>query len=179
MHRRQIRSACRGAKLAGFDTKPAGWLRFAVVPVPMLNPQRPQKRENSGSVFEHRGHGNEPGDSPGLTITKERFPHRPQNFTPSAKRELQFEQATTPGMRLECTPPLLLPCEGEGWLPASFTGLRVACMTCSFAPSRISMTRSSSRSPGFETRRICWPAGISLKTTRPELPTLPFRSSSI
>ena len=179
MHRRQIRSACCGANLAGFVTKPVGWLRFAVAPELMLRPQRPQKRENSGSMFEQRGHGNERGDSPGLTRTKFRLPHRPQNFTPSANRELQFEQATMPGIRLECTPLLLLPCDGEGLLPASVIDLSCACMTCSSASSRISITRSSSRSPAFETRRICCPAGISVKTTRPELPTLPFRSSSM
>ena len=74
----------------------------------MLRPQRPQNRECSGRVFPHRGQGNEFGDSPGLISTNERFPQRPQNFTPSAKRELQFEHATIPGIRLELAP-LLLP----------------------------------------------------------------------
>ena len=101
MHRRQMRSACCGVKLAGFVAKLFGWLKPDVVPVPILNPHRPQNRENSGSIFEHRGQGNEPGDSPGLTIMKDRFPHRPQNLTPSANRELQFEQATIPGITLE------------------------------------------------------------------------------
>ena len=96
-----MRSACCGAKLVGFVVKLIGWLRLAVEPEVMLKPQRPQKRENSGSIFEHRGHGNEPGDSPGLTMMKERLPQRPQNLTPSAKRELQFEQATMPGITLE------------------------------------------------------------------------------
>ena len=85
----------------GFVVKLAGRLRLAVEFEVMLKPQRPQKRENSGSMFEHRGHGNEPGDSPGLIMINDRFPQRPQNFTPSAKRELQFEQATMPGITLE------------------------------------------------------------------------------
>jgi len=52
--------------------------------------------------------------SPSLTRTKERPPHLPQNLTPSANRELHVEHATIPGIMLEATPPLLLPCEGEG-----------------------------------------------------------------
>ena len=82
----------------------------------MLNPQRPQKRENSGSGSNIAGTEKSAADSPGLIRTNERLPHRPQNFTPSANREPQFEQATMPGIRLEFTPLLLLPCDGDGWL---------------------------------------------------------------
>ena len=92
----------------------------------MLCPHRPQKREFSGKGFEHRGHGKELGRSPWLTVTKDRFPHLPQNFTPSANRALQFEQATIPGIRLDLVPLLLLPCDGEGWLPISLTDRRWA-----------------------------------------------------
>lgn len=82
-------------------TKPTGWLGVSGAVGPMLNPQRPQNRECSGKRFAQRGHGKEFGDSPALTSTNERFPQRPQNFTPSAKRELQFEHATIPGITLE------------------------------------------------------------------------------
>jgi len=112
LHRRQIRSACGG----GFDGKlckyPIGWLFPIVTPGAIFSPHRPQKREFSGSKFEHRGHGKEFGDSPALTRLKERLPQRPQNLTPSAKRELQLEHATIPGIRLECTSLLPLPCDG-------------------------------------------------------------------
>jgi len=41
------------------------------------------------------------------------LPHRPQNLTPSAKREPQLEHATMPGITLEgIAPPL--PCDDEG-----------------------------------------------------------------
>ena len=68
---------------------------------PMFNPHRPQNLEFSGKGDEHRGHGNVLAVSAGLTRVKERPPHRPQNFTPSAKRELQVMHATMPGIRLE------------------------------------------------------------------------------
>jgi len=80
-----------------------------------LSPQRPQNREFSGRVEEHRGQGKVVPPSPGLIRTNEFPPHRPQNFTPSAKRELHVLQATIPGRRLDCPVPLLLlPCEGDG-----------------------------------------------------------------
>ena len=67
----------------------------------MLSPQRPQNLEFSGSDVEQRGHGNVFRVSPALTITNERPPHRPQNFTPSAKRDPQPVHATMPGIMLE------------------------------------------------------------------------------
>jgi hypothetical protein len=124
-------------------------------PEGMLRPHRPQNFEFCGSGAEHLGHGNDPGLSPGLTKTKDRPPQRPQNFTPSAKREWHVAHATMPGIMLEWMPPLLLPCDGEGWLAVPRISRSWAWMTCSFAPSRTSMTRSSSRSPGFETRSMC------------------------
>jgi hypothetical protein len=51
----------------------------------------------------------------------ERLPHRPQNFTPSANFDLQLEHATMPGIMLDPVPLLPVPCEGDGWLPVSFT----------------------------------------------------------
>jgi hypothetical protein len=118
----------------------------------MFKPQRPQNLEFSGRGEEHRGQGNVFPVSPGLISTNERPPQRPQNFTPSAKRELHPVHATIPGMRLEGAPLLLLlPCEGDGWLPGPRIVLNCAWMTCSPDPSLISMTRSSSCSPAFET----------------------------
>ena len=84
-----------------FVTKPVGRDKGEVERDGMLKPQRPQNFEFCGRGVEHRGQGNEPALSPGLTTTKERLPQRPQNFTPSAKRELQLEQATIPGITLE------------------------------------------------------------------------------
>jgi hypothetical protein len=47
----------------------------------------------------------------------EPLPHRPQNLTPSAKREWQLAHATIPGIMLDCgDPPVLVPCEEVGWL---------------------------------------------------------------
>ena len=80
----------------------------------MFKPHRPQKREFSGSGEEHLGHGNIFVESPAVTTAKDRPPHRPQNFTPSAKREWQFVQATMPGMTLEWIPLLPLPWDGVG-----------------------------------------------------------------
>lgn len=111
-HRLQMRSACVGTEVRN----PLWGVEMVGIETFMFIPQRPQKREPAASTFEHRGHGNEPGGPPALIITNERLPQRPQNFTPSAKREPHREQATIPGMRLEVAPPLLLPCEGEGWL---------------------------------------------------------------
>ena len=57
--------------------------------------------------------------SPAVTNTNDPLPHRPQNLTPSAKREWQFAQATMPGITLDAgEPPVLAPCDGDGWLPA-------------------------------------------------------------
>jgi hypothetical protein len=109
-----MRSACWGIVVFVPDTKPVGRDRGGVDSEGILNPHRPQNLEFCGNGVEHRGHGNAPTLSPGLTTTKERLPQRPQNFTPSANRELHVEQATMPGMMLEWTPPLLLPCDGEG-----------------------------------------------------------------
>ena len=75
----------------------------------MFNPHRPQNLEFSGKGDEHRGQGNVLAVSAGVTRVNERPPHRPQNFTPSAKRELQVMHATIPGIRLEWTPLLPLP----------------------------------------------------------------------
>jgi hypothetical protein len=80
----------------------------------ILKPHRPQKREFCGSGVEHRGHGKLDAVSPGLTSTKLRPPHRPQNFTPSANFEPHFSQATIPGRTLESL--TLEPCDGDGWL---------------------------------------------------------------
>src|SRR5580765_3452320 len=135
----------------------------------MLSPQRPQKRELCGSGEEHLGHGKFEAVSPALTSTKLRLPHRPQNLTPSANRDPHFSHATMPGKILESLA-LLLPCDGDGWLVVACVGRSCAWMSCSPAPSRISISRSSSRSPAFETRRMCWPTGTSVSTTRPELP---------
>jgi hypothetical protein len=106
------------------------------------------------------------------------LPHLPQNFTPSANRELQFVQATIPGITLDAAAPLLLvPCEGDGWLEAPCAGRNCAWITCSPASSVISITRSSSFSPAFETLSMWRPGGMLFNTTRPELPILPRRSS--
>ena len=87
-----------------------------------MSPQRPQNLEFSGSGDEHRGHGNVlDGASPALTSMKERLPQRPQNFTPSANFDLQLEHATMPGIMLDPVPLLPVPCDGDGWLPSSFT----------------------------------------------------------
>ena len=118
-----MRWACCGTERTGLVTKPAVWPEFNCAVGPMLSPHRPQNLECCGSWFEQRGHGNEPGDSPGLTTTNERPPQRPQNLTPSANRELQFVQATMPGIRLEWAPLELLPCDGDGLLPASVRAL--------------------------------------------------------
>ena len=79
----------------------------------MFKPHRPQKRELIGSEVLHRGQGYVDGASPGLTSLNDPLPHRPQNLTPSAKREPQLEHATMPGITLEgIAPPL--PCDDEG-----------------------------------------------------------------
>ena len=111
--RRQIRSAWGGKLRPGIDDEGCDGLGA------IFSPQRPQNLEFSGRGTEHLGHGNDRPVSPGLTTANERPPHRPQNFTPSANRELQVVQATIPGIRLECTPLLLLPplaapCDGVG-----------------------------------------------------------------
>ncbi len=125
-----------------------GWTCGAV-----FKPHRPQKRAPSCSLAAHLGHGNVPPASPGLTIINEPLPQRPQNLTPSANRELQLEHATMPGITLDCGAPAeLVPCDDEGWLAVPCSGLSWAWITCSLAPSRTSITRSSSRSPAFETQ---------------------------
>lgn len=92
---------------------------FSSIDGVIFRPHRPQNREFAGSGEEHRGHGKESGDSPWLTKTKLRFPHRPQNFTPSANRDLQLLHATMPGIMLEPVPLLPVPWDGDGWLPVS------------------------------------------------------------
>ena len=96
----------------------------------IFKPHLPQNFDFWGSVAEHLGHGKSPRLSPSLMIVKERLPHFPQNLTPSAKRALQFVQATMPGIKLDCAaPPLLLPPvpDGDGWLlDALFRGLSCA-----------------------------------------------------
>ncbi len=62
---------------------------------------------------------------------KERLPHLPQNFTPSAKRALQLAQATMQGIMLEYGEPPLRPLppipDGDGWLlDASRSGFNCA-----------------------------------------------------
>lgn len=80
----------------------------------MFNPHRPQNLEFSGRGDAQRGQGNVLAVSAGVTSVNERPPQRPQNFTPSAKRELHVVHATMPGIKLEWIPLLLLPCEGVG-----------------------------------------------------------------
>ncbi len=79
----------------------------------MFKPHFPQNFEEAGSVAEHCGQENSCLFSPSLITAKERFPQRPQNFTPSAKRALQFVQRTIPGIKLDFAVPV---CEDEGWL---------------------------------------------------------------
>jgi hypothetical protein len=67
----------------------------------IFKPQRPQNLEFSGSGAEHRGQGYVFAAPPGVIIWKDPLPQRPQNLTPSAKREPQFEHPTMPGMTLE------------------------------------------------------------------------------
>jgi hypothetical protein len=87
-----------------------------------LRPQRPQKREFSGSCAAHRGHGYVEAEPPGVIIVNDPLPHRPQNRTPSAKREPQFEHPTMPGITLDSGELLeLLPCDDVGWLPGPCT----------------------------------------------------------
>jgi len=73
----------------------------------MLSPHRPQNRELFGRAVEHRGHGYVDEDSPAVIIVKAPPPQRPQNRTPSAKREPQVTHATIPGITLDGAP--LLP----------------------------------------------------------------------
>ena len=179
--RLQIRSACRGCD-AAFPTKPTG-LRCAAPAASRFDrfrPHLPQNRERRGSGEAHRGHGKTPG-SPGLISKKLCPPHRPQNRIPSANLAPQTAQATTPGIRLgSIEPPWLpTPADDEGLLPrTSFLARSCTCITCYAASGRISIKRSSSCSPWRETRKTCCPAGMSARTTLPDLPTLALRSSS-
>jgi hypothetical protein len=100
-HRRQTRSACGGDACATPEVNPTGRANEGDDAAGMLKPQRPQNLEFCGSGVEHRGHGKLFCISPGLTRTNDRPPHLPQNFTPSAKRELQVAHATIPGIMLE------------------------------------------------------------------------------
>jgi len=71
------------------------------MPPGIFNPHLPQNFEFSGNNVEHRGQGNVPVDSAGLTRINERPPHLPQNLIPSAKRALHVLHATIPGIMLE------------------------------------------------------------------------------
>jgi len=94
-----------------------GWLFEAFAGVVIFKPQRPQNFENGGSVAEQRGQGKLGEVSPSVITLKARLPHLPQNFTPWAKRALQFVQTTMPGITLDCgEPPLLSAPDGDGWL---------------------------------------------------------------
>ena len=90
----------------------------AIIAGVILSPQRPQNREFSGSGAVHRGHGYVAEGSLAFTGLKVPPPQRPQNLTPSAKRELQLMHATIPGITLDAPPelPALLPCDDSGWL---------------------------------------------------------------
>ena len=129
-------------------------------------PHFPQNFEFSGRGVRHRGHGAMPGCSAGTISENAAPPQRPQNLTPSAYRAPHAVHPTIPGKRLDCgDPPVLEPCEGDGWLPSPEKCRSCAWITCSFAPSRISITRSSSFSPAFETRRMWRPGGMSVSTS--------------
>ncbi|HTH50311.1 MAG TPA: hypothetical protein VL501_00160 [Pyrinomonadaceae bacterium] len=67
----------------------------------LFKPHRPQNRESGRSVFPHLGHGRVWVSvcSIGLKVPP---PQRPQTRTPSANLDPQFEQATIPGITLEC-----------------------------------------------------------------------------
>lgn len=81
----------------------------------MLSPQRPQNLEFIGKGDEQRGHGNVfAGWSPALTSVNDRFPQRPQNLTPSAKRDPHWVHATMPGIKLDPAPLLAVPSDGDG-----------------------------------------------------------------
>ena len=81
----------------------------------IFSPQRPQNLEFSGNDAEHLGQGYVEPETPGLTNENEPPPHRPQNLTPSAKRDPQLTQATMPGITLDGGyPPALLPCDEDG-----------------------------------------------------------------
>ena len=83
----------------------------------MFKPHRPQNFVLAGKIVEHRGQLNPCAKwllftDIGLLLafvvllliaTKEEFPHRPQNFAPSANLapQLGFVQATIPGKMLE------------------------------------------------------------------------------
>ena len=120
------------------------------------------------------------GLSPGLTRTKLRLPHRPQNRTPSAKREPQLVQATMPGIRLESAAPLQLAlATAKAGSTGTVIGLNWAWMTCSPPPcADLDHTFVVTLAGTCETRRMCWPAGHPSVPRGPKLPTLAFRSSS-
>jgi len=117
LQRRQTLSTGRGIFDVNWTAVPGGWpvcgFRFEVA---IFKPQRPQNLVSAGSCDAQRGQLIREF-SDGLIIVKLEFPQRPQNFTPSAKRASQREQATIPGITLDC-PALLPPSgEGDGWLP--------------------------------------------------------------
>ncbi len=115
-HRRQIFSTCLGKSSGEPEGKLLGEGFGKFPDCVIFIPQRPQNFENGGSGAEHLGQGKLEWVSPSLIMLKERLPHFPQNFTPWAKRALQFVQATIPGITLACVAPLLLsPApDGEG-----------------------------------------------------------------
>src|SRR2546426_8258292 len=178
-------STGRGAvHLIGAPPSEAPHLPQNFTPGIWLAPQREQRRVLPGSEPEP-GEGSTslaasfaPALISEVTGRKVVLPHRPQNFAVAAKREPHFVQATTPGV-LDGAPetlPRLPPCEGES--PLDGAVLNCACMICSSASGRTSITRSSSSTPGRATRSLCCPGGIELRMMRPDRPMLPCRSSS-
>ena len=110
--RRQSRSACGGTEGVSVPNATAFVNDGVPGPLPALpaagtfRPQRPQNREFGCSGFEHLGHGVVPGAGC-VTSWKDPLPQRPQKRTPSANLDPQFEQATIPGITLDCACPEL------------------------------------------------------------------------
>jgi len=167
--RRHTRSACGGTDRLAVEVKLTGRENDGDVVGVMLRPQRPQKREFWGSGVEHRGHGKFEAASPGLTSVKLLPPQRPQNLTPSAKRAPHCSQATIPGKMLESL--ALESCDGDGWLLVPRLGFSCACMSCSPAPSRTSIRRSSARSPRSSRIPKSIPYGSGSQRNKPRTPT--------
>src|SRR4030095_15255969 len=107
---------------------------------------------------------------PAVTVSNVVLPQRPQNLAPAAKREPHLVQETIVGAFISTpeTLPRLPPFDGDKPLVAA--DLNCAWMICSSASERISITRSSSLSPGWATRSTCWPGGIDVRINRPERP---------
>jgi len=84
--RGQIFSTWRVAFGEKFVWATAVWLAKAFPFCPKPKPQRPQNFEAVGRFAEQRGQVKDSCPTASLTIVNERFPQRPQNLTPSAKR---------------------------------------------------------------------------------------------